>query len=104
MLNKLMAKKVTLDHQIIQNWAEDHRGIPELITQKDIGNKITGLRLDFPGEDDKDLPETEDIEKLSWQQFFKEFENLKLAFEYETEIVGDPSLAYRFLKRDAIKE
>jgi hypothetical protein len=100
-----MPTKITLDHVVIQSWAEKHQGIPELIAQRDAGNKVSGLRLDFPGTgDDHDLPETETIENLTWEQFFKEFENLNLAFEYETEAISDPSLGYRFIKREVLEK
>ncbi|MDR6636206.1 hypothetical protein J2X72_005020 [Phyllobacterium sp. 1468] len=65
--------KTTTDHNTIQRWAEERKGVPSKVTGSGEGGI---LRIDF-GE-----PE-EGLEKISWENFFEVFDERKLAFLYQ---------------------
>ena len=70
--------QTTTDHDAIRKWAEARNGRPARVKGTG-GAKDAGLlRLDF-GE-----PE-ESLEEISWEDFFKTFEESALAFLYEDE-------------------
>lgn len=98
--------KITTDHEEIKKWADKYRGRPEIIDQQGGGERMTGLRLDFPGkEDEVYMGENEDLEHVSWEEFFRQFDALDLAFEYEDkDDLPDPGGAYHFVKRASVME
>ncbi|MCC9165343.1 hypothetical protein [Pontibacter harenae] len=75
------AKKTT-NHDEIKKWAEQHGGKPSIIkgTEKDGGGEGV-LRIHFPEKSDSNGS----FEEVSWDEFFDEFENSKLA------LLHDPS-------------
>lgn len=89
----------TIDHNEIQQWAEKYHGKPEIITDP-AGEK--GLRIDFPGKrDDMYLSQESFPNEISWNDFFDLFEELQLAFIFdEPTNESDPSLSYRFIRRE----
>lgn len=88
---------VTTDHTFIRDWANKNNAKPEVVEN----GPIPIVRLDFPGKDDDAfLPANAKTLEGNWDVFFKHFEKQKLAFELDGS-VADPSLAYRFVKRDA---
>ncbi len=98
--------KTTTSHTVIRGWVEGHGGKPALIVDSNKLDQATGLRIDFPGKSDEALLSAAHHNKdVSWDEFFKHFEQQGLAFEYleepgETDLVD----AYMFLKREAVKE
>lgn len=88
--------KATVDHSIIRNWIEAHKGKPAVIDGK------RGLRIDFPGNfDEVFLSEARSTDDVSWDVFFKVFEENNLAFMYMIEGNDtDPTVTYRFINRD----
>lgn len=98
--------KITTDHEEIREWADKYRGRPEIIDQTGGGERMVGLRIDFPGRRDENfLGENEEMEYVSWEEFFRRFDSLNLAFEYEDRgELPDPSASYRFVKRTSIME
>lgn len=98
--------KTTTNHTVIRSWAEAHGGKPALIVDSNQLDREVGLRLDFPGRADEALLSHAHHNKdVTWEEFFKHFEEQALAFEY-LETPGDIDLpdAYRFLKREALKD
>ena len=96
--------KTTTSHTVIRGWAESHDGKPALIVDPNKFDMEVGLRLDFPGRRDEALlSRAHHNQAVSWDEFFKHFEEQTLAFEY-LENPGDTDLvdAYRFLKREAL--
>jgi hypothetical protein len=70
--------KVTLDRTIIQNWANARKGWPAFTRQlTPSGDEIT-LSIVFP---DSDCGQV--IRHLSWDEFFEQFDRLRLAFIYQ---------------------
>jgi hypothetical protein len=68
----------TVDHQEIKKWVEARGGRPATVKGTE-GIKDAGvLRIDFPdrGEDNR-------MEPISWDEFFKTFDEKSLAFLFQ---------------------
>lgn len=73
------AKKTT-NHKEIQQWAEQHGGVPAIVKGTENDGKGEGvLRIHFP-EKSKD---NDSFEEISWDEFFKEFDKNKLALLHQ---------------------
>lgn len=71
----MAAAKTTTNHDEIRNWAEERGGKPACVEgTEDL------LRIDFPDNDGD-----EDLEEISWEEFFEAFEENDLAFLYQDE-------------------
>ncbi|MGI5827859.1 MAG: hypothetical protein ACOX6V_02435 [Patescibacteria group bacterium] len=93
--------KVTTDHTEIRAWVEKYQGRPALITLPTSESDDIALRIDFPGSQDEELlSKTKPSKPISWEDFFKVFEESNLAFVYDQRPQFDnPTLAYRFIYR-----
>jgi FKBP-type peptidyl-prolyl cis-trans isomerase (trigger factor) len=89
--------KVTTDHKEIQKWVEERGGRPA--TVKGTGGKDESgglLRIDYEG-----FGDDENLEPISWEDFFEKFEESNLAFLYQEETKGgDTSRFSKFVRRD----
>lgn len=84
------ANQIT-DHDQIRKWVEDRDGHPAMVRTGKTGGV---LRIDF-GE-----PE-ENLEPIEWEEFFKIFDDSKLAFlAQEATSDGKPSRFNKFVNRD----
>ncbi|WP_247729036.1 hypothetical protein [Halovivax limisalsi] len=82
------ASQTTTDHETIREWAEERGGRPARV--EGTGDGDGGLlRIDFGDQDD-------DLEELSWDEFFDEFEDSDLALVYE-----EDSRFSKLVNRDA---
>ena len=90
--NKNTPATRTIDHEEIKQWIEERGGRPSVVVST--RSNATGmLRIDF-GEQDQDA------EQISWEDFFRVFEEYDLAFIYEEETSdGQTSLSYKFVTR-----
>jgi len=72
--------KTTTNHDEIRQWVEARGGHPARV--KGTNNRDSGglLRIDYPGYSGE-----ESLERISWQEFFKAFEDNKLAFLFQEE-------------------
>ncbi|WP_353719505.1 hypothetical protein [Dyadobacter sp. 676] len=69
----------TRDHDTIRAWVEQRGGVPSIV--KGTGKKKDGdgiLRIDFPGYSGEDS-----LEEISWDEFFRKFDESKLEFLYQ---------------------
>jgi hypothetical protein len=66
--------KRTRDHGTIRKWAEERGGHPAMVE----GTQI--LRIDF---DDPDGSRDENLERVSWDEFFRVFDERNLEFLYQ---------------------
>lgn len=97
--NKMLGKVFTTDHQKIKQWAEKHQARPVLIDDPNAGADDPMIRLDFPGSfDNQDIADSKTHE-IDWDQFFKLFEELNLAFVLSDQEITDPSEKFKFVKR-----
>ncbi len=75
------SSKTTTDLNEIRQWAEEREGKPSRVKgtgdDKDDGGV---LRINFPGYSGEDT-----LEEISWDEWFKTFEDRNLAFLYQEE-------------------
>ena len=87
----MSASKTTTDHETIRQWVEARDGRPSRV--KSAGGNGGLLRIDF-GE-----PE-QNFEEIGWDEFFRIFDENKLAFLYQEETEdGRESRFNKFLNR-----
>jgi hypothetical protein len=81
--------KRTTDHETIRRWAEERGGRPTMVE----GTQI--LRIDF---DDPDGKQDEKLKPVSWEEFFRVFDQRHLEFLYtEQTHDGKPSRFNKFV-------
>ena len=68
----------TTDHNKIKEWAEKRNATPSCVRGTGIGNDPGILRLDFPG-----YSGDESLEPISWDEFFKKFDDQGLALVFQ---------------------
>lgn len=86
----------THDHQTIKKWAEARKGIPAKIKGTGKGKDEGVLRIHFPA-----FSDSQDFEEISWEDFFKDFDDNKLDFLYqEKKENGETSTFHKFVERD----
>jgi hypothetical protein len=69
----------TTDHKQIRQWVEERGGHPARVKgTDDSGSGV--LRIDYPGYSGE-----ERLEAITWDEFFKGFEENELAFLYQDE-------------------
>ena len=84
----------TTDHKVIRTWIEARKGRPTVVegTEGKDGEGI--LRVDFREPD-------EGLEEVSWDEFFKTFEDRKLAFLHQDKTKdGKESRFNKFVHRE----
>ena len=86
----MSSSETTIDHKTIQKWAEARDGRPAVVRTTGKGGV---LRIDF-GEKEKDFAE------ISWEEFFKIFDENRLAFLYQDQTKdGGTSRFNKFVER-----
>ena len=85
--------KTTRVHSKIREWAEARGGKPSVVTTGG-GKETTILRIDFPDADDR----KENLEEISWEEFFKVFDKHGLEFLYQEHTAnGKRSRFFKFV-------
>ena len=75
--------KRTTDHDTIRRWAEERGAKPATVKGTGGGKDETGvLRMDFPGYGGERLRE------ISWDEFFRKFDEKDLEFLYQEHTRG----------------
>lgn len=69
---------VTINHDEIKHWVEEHQGAPVRVRGTGNGKDAGILRIDFPGGAGEDK-----LERISWDEWFDKFESNHLAFLYQ---------------------
>jgi hypothetical protein len=72
--------KTTTDHKEIRRWVSERGGYPARVKGTDTKRGSGVLRIDYPG-----FSGEERLEAITWTEFFKGFDQEKLAFLYEDE-------------------
>ncbi|HEX2140349.1 MAG TPA: hypothetical protein VHG33_11630 [Woeseiaceae bacterium] len=70
--------KRTDNHDTIRRWAEERNARPSRVKRTGGGDDPGILRLDFPGYSGDD-----DLEEISWDEFFRKFDESGLDFIYQ---------------------
>lgn len=74
----------TTTHETIRLWIEDRAGKPATVTSTHQKDDVGVLRVWFPGQGSGD-----DLDEISWDDFFAKFEEAKLKFLYEIHAEGN---------------
>lgn len=86
----MSSSDTTTDHDEIRKWAEARDGHPAKV---DTGGDGGILRIDFGEKEDN-------LERISWEEFFDIFDENKLAFLYQDETKdGGRSRFNKFVER-----
>jgi hypothetical protein len=94
-----MASKTntTTDHEEIRRWVEEHGGRPVSVRGTGNGDGAGVLRIDFPGG-----AGSEELEEVSWDEWFEKFDSNNLAFLYQEEKAsGEDSTFFKLVSRDS---
>ena len=94
----MKSSQQTTDHEKIRRWVEARNGKPVRVQGTGSADDVGVLRIDFPEahEDEND----EDLEEISWEEFFEKFDEKRLAFVYQEKTTsGEPSRFNRFVTR-----
>ena len=70
----------TIDHNEIRQWVEKHGGFPATVKETHEYGEAGLLRVDYPGFDGNDT-----LERISWDEWFRGFDNNQLSFLYQDE-------------------
>jgi hypothetical protein len=90
------ASKTTIDHDEIRTWVEEHEGKPASVRGTSDGGEPGVLRVDFPGGAGEDQ-----LEHISWDEWFAKFDENDLAFLYQEEKAsGEDSTFFKLVARD----
>jgi hypothetical protein len=84
----------TTDHDKIKKWVEERGGRPATVKATEEDGHAGLLRIDFGPKDDR-------LEEISWDEFFKKFDEAGLAFLYQDKTKdGKISRFHKFVLRD----
>ena len=87
--------KRTDNHDTIRRWAEERNARPTRVKRTGGDDDPGVLRLDFPGYSDED-----DLEEISWDEFFRKFDESGLDFIYQEHTEsGEPSNFNKLVNR-----
>jgi hypothetical protein len=88
--------RTTTEHDEIRRWVEEHGGKPAAVKGTGGDGDPGILRIDFPGGAGE-----EDLEHISWDEWFRKFDEEKLAFLYqEQKSGGEDSTFFKLVRRD----
>jgi hypothetical protein len=85
----------TTDHDEIRKWAEANGGKPAAVDRTHRGDDVGIIRIMFPGNPQS---EHQSLVEISWDEFFEQFEESKLALLYE-----EDSLFSKLVGRDTLE-
>jgi hypothetical protein len=92
--------KTTTDHEHIKQFVEERGGHPARVKGTAVKDNSGVLLIDYPG-----YSGTQTLEVISWDEFFKGFEQNELAFLYEDEKqAGSQSRFSKLINRDPAQQ
>jgi hypothetical protein len=87
----------TTDHDVIRRWVEERGGRPAAVKATESKDDPGMLRIDFPGYSGENR-----LDDISWDEFFKKFDEKNLEFLYQDETRdGKPSRFWKFVNRES---
>ncbi|MGB3802362.1 MAG: hypothetical protein WA952_21250 [Lewinella sp.] len=72
--------KISTDHSTIKSWTEDRNGEPAVVEDTKNGGNSELIRLHFESK-----TENTGLKKISWEEWFEQFDKNKLALLHSTE-------------------
>src|SRR5688572_9856097 len=92
--------KTTTDQEEIRRWVESRNGRPACVRGTGGGNDVGMLRIDFPG-----FSGEETLQEISWDDFFRAFEENDLAFLYQDRTSdGSESRFFKLVSRSSAEQ
>lgn len=92
--------KMTTNHDEIRKWAEARGGKPATVRSTASKEDVGLLRIDFPGYAGEGT-----LEEITWDEFFKKFDEKKLAFLYQEKTSsGEESRFFKLVSRETADE
>ncbi len=88
--------ETTTDHETIRKWAESKGGKPAAVKRTRQSGDVGIIRIMFP---DNLQSEHDALTEITWDEFFKEFEERKLALLYD-----EKSLFSKIVGRDTVEK
>jgi len=89
--------KTTTEHKTIRAWSEARGGKPATVKSTERDGEAGILRIDFPG-----YSGGGSLEEISWEEFFKKFDEKNLAFLYQEHTSGgEESRFFKLVSREA---
>lgn len=88
--------QATTDHVKIREWAESKGGKPAAVERSHEGGDVGIIRIMFP---DNPQSEHDNLVEISWEEFFRQFEQSQLALLYE-----DDNLFSKIVGRDTVEK
>jgi hypothetical protein len=89
---------ITTDHNKIKTWAEARGGKPATVKDTEEDGHAGILRIKLDPKDDR-------LEEISWDEFFKKFDEAGLAFLYQDKTKdGKISRFHKYVSRDRAVE
>jgi hypothetical protein len=86
--------QTTRDHETIRRWVEERGGKPARVRGTGNNGDPGVLRIDFPGGAGED-----ELEHISWDEWFQKFDEQGLAFVYQDEKAsGEGSTFFKLVK------
>lgn len=90
--------KTTTDHDTIRAWAEERDAVPASVRDTMEGDEPGVLTLDVQGYG----AGTDDLEHISWDDWFAKFDSENLAFLYQdAKADGETSTFFKLVSRDS---
>ena len=90
--------ETTTDHDVIRDWAEARGGHPATVRGTAKAGEAGLLRFDFD-------PADEELEHISWEEFFRKFDDEDLVFLYQEETRdGSISRFHKFVERETAEQ
>jgi hypothetical protein len=85
----------TTNHNVIRKWAEERGGRPATVKATEEDGEAGILRIDFG-------PKDERLEEISWDEFFRKFDEVNLAFLHQDRTKdGNLSRFFKFVRRSS---
>ena len=92
----------TTDHAVVRDLVEEYDGYPAHVERTEGGDSGL-LRLAFSDVESDDADPNEDLKELSWEEFFEEFDQERLALVYPEDLGDDDAAAFQLLDRDRVE-
>ena len=90
--------RTTTERSKIQQWVQERDGVPAVVEGTEI------LRIDFLDDEDAS-DEDESLKEISWNEFFRIFDDRELVFLYQEETSdGDVSRFSKFVTEKTAQE
>jgi hypothetical protein len=87
---------ITTDYETIREWAETRGGWPAMVARTARGDTACVLRIDFPAYTGEGT-----LKPISWNEWFKEFDQNNLAFLYQERTAdGKQTRFYKLIEHE----